>query len=220
MVMYERAGAAERLGRHAGQQREGFVDESGSRVIDREIEARGRVAAQRIATQVARPVIERIERQRFGDERVSRGRGAESLEDDRLEIASAQVGGVEAQGPIEVIVGGGPIVARAIDFGEGMIRAAGPRVIPRGFVEGIVSGLEQAVRGVPFGRGVGLVAEAATKLVKRFAVGGIGISQRVARNAGAQVRLRGFEFAATQMPAAEREVATGVAGIAAQRFTP
>jgi hypothetical protein len=114
---------------------------------------------------------------------------------------------------------GGPIGAGAGDLCEGEVAGGAPGVVPGGLGEGVLGGGEQ--RGTVGGRGSeGLLLEAATELVERFAVGGIRVAEGLARDAGAEVALGVGELAAAQVPAAECEVAAGVAGIAAKRLAP
>src|SRR5690606_33100767 len=134
------------------------------------------------------------------------------------EIAGEGVLRIDAKATIEVCERRGPVAARAIDFRQGVPTGGLPGVVPSRLGKGGISLGEQRVASEFFFRSVGLGANTATELVVGFAVSGIGIARGGAGDAGAEMFFRVGELAAPQMPATEREMATGVAGIAAQRL--
>ena len=83
-------------------------------------------------------MVERVEGERGATLSDGLGPAAEAAEDEGAQIAGAEIVGVNAEGAVEVVEGARPVVARAIEFGEGVKASGLPRVVPRGFVDGSV----------------------------------------------------------------------------------
>ena len=192
-----------------GEEVAGFLKKSGAEVVEGEVETDLHIARERVAAQVARPPIERVEGERRRDLRVGFGPAAKPPKNEDAEVAGVEMVGVEAKTAVEVIERDGPLGAPAVELRERVVGGGLPRLIPRGLVEGVI-GLGVATE----------VAETNPQLIMRLPVGGVGVAEREPRDARPEMAFGVREFTAAKMPATEGEVATRVAGIAPEGLAP
>jgi hypothetical protein len=93
------------------------------------------VARDGLAKYVPRPPIEWIEGERLPQERDGLGFTTETPQDERLQVARAQVVGVAAQREVEVRECGVPIATRAVNLRHRVKRRGLPRMVPRSLRE-------------------------------------------------------------------------------------
>ena len=156
-----------------------------------------------------RPPVERIERQRFAQQRLGFCRAMELVQRDDFQVAGAEVIRVKAQRAVQMFHGSRPVVPGAINLRERVVASSRPGLIPRRLVK----------------RSVGIVvatklAQAQAEIVISLAVSRIGVATREPGDGLPKMFLGSDKFAAFVMPQTERIVAAGIQRIAPQRFTP
>ncbi len=110
---------------------------------------------------------------------------------------------------LEVVEGGRPITALAVDGGKLVVGAAPPFVVPCGLVQGAVGGV--------------LVAEPAMRdpeVVVGFAGDGVGMAASEAGDGGLEVVAGLLELATTERAFSKSRVAAGIARVAGKRLVP
>ena len=193
------------------QQFDGGAEKSGAGEIMGEIQPGLQITGQVLVAvgQDPRPPVERIQCERFPQQRFGLVVAFQFSQHDGFEIPGAQVVGIETQRVIEMFQRGVPILAAAVNFRQRVIRGGLPRLIPTGFVKRVV-GLVVAAE----------VPQAQAQIVIRLAVGGIGVAACQPFDGLTEIFFRRGEFAAIEVPQTERMVAARVQLIAAQRLAP
>src|SRR5512141_2758478 len=104
---------------------------------------------------------------------------------------------------------GWPVLPLTIQLGKRMVTGRRPRLIPAGFVEGVVGG------GVPPQK-----PQAQTQVVNRLAVVRVGIPPRQSRDGSPEMPLCDRKFPAPEVPQAKRIVAARVSRVSSQCLPP
>ena len=175
------------LGR-ARKEFNGFSEESGAGQVV------GQVCA---ALKVAGPPIERIEREVRCKHLIRFGGAAKAFEHHHAKRPGTETLGIEAECTVQVIRGGGPIGTAAIDLGEGVKGCGSPCLVPCGFIKRRIGLIV-----------VPLVSQDEAEEIKRFPVGGVGVSIGETGDGRAGVAIGKHELATAQVPVGKSGVAT------------
>ena len=84
-------------------------EEPRPREVVRQVQAGGQIAAGIFPIEKPRPPVERIEAERIAEEGTGFAGAAEGAQDHDLEIARAEIVGVETKGAVEMFQGAGPV---------------------------------------------------------------------------------------------------------------
>ena len=166
----------------------------------------GLLACQQIFFE-ATAEVETVDLEGFADQGKRLVRTSEMPQDDRFQMAAAQVMPVTEQGLVDLVQGILPIAFRSGQLGQRIISGILPGGVPASLIEEAVGFVRLA-----------LVFQSQSEVVQRFAVIGVRVLLRQRPDSPSQIKFGFGKLPLTDQPQPHCIVVADIAGITAQRL--